>query len=304
MATLDPQAKRVLDIVTTMPDLSTQTVAQARAAHGAGGKPAGPQMETEDALLNAPHGAIPIRIYRPRTDRPLPCLVWLHGGGWVLGNIDTYDGVCRYLAADSGCAVVSVEYRLAPEHKFPAALDDAVWALRLLSRQGAELGLDPDRLAVGGDSAGGNLATVAAGIVSDEVTLKAQTLVYPVTDLRSFETSSYREFGTGHLLTRTGMMWFRDHYLGDRALVADGRVSPLAGEIGALPPALVVTAECDVLRDEGEAYGRAMQRAGVEVRISRYPGVIHEFFRMYTYIQHGRQAIAEVASMARESLTP
>lgn len=305
MSTLDPEAAAFLAAIAQLeiPDISTQTPEDVRARIEAAPLPPGPDMACEDRLLQAPHGELPVRIYRPRESDTLPCFVWFHGGGFVVGSVASYDAVCREIAAASGCAVVSVEYRLAPEHPFPAAIDDAVESLRLLARDGRELGLDPERMAVGGDSAGGNLATVAAGILASELPLRLQVLVYPATDLRAFDTESHRAFAEGHYLTRTGIEWFRDHYLPDRALTHDPRVSPLAGPIpNNLPEALIITAGCDILRDEGEAYARALEAAGIPTTCTRYEGTIHAFITFYPFLTQGRKALHQIATALKTHL--
>ena len=198
----------------------------------------------------------------------LPGLVFFHGGGWVIGDLDSHDDLCRDLAAQAGCAVLSVDYRLAPEHRFPAAADDAIAATNWVAANAAPLGIDPKRLAVGGDSAGGNLAAVAALAARDAGRpLAAQLLIYPVTDMSRFEGESYATCGEGYGLTAGAMVWFRDHYLTDANAARDWRVSPLlASDLGRSPPALVVTAEFDVLRSEGEAYAKRLAEAGVPTR--------------------------------------
>ena len=240
---------------------------------------------------------VPVRIYRPSGDE-LPALVYLHGGGWVLGSVDSHDRLCRTLAARSGCTLVSVDYRLAPEHPFPAAVDDAwaatVWASERFSA-----------VAIGGDSAGGHLSAVTALRARDEALgLALQVLVYPVTDY-AFDTGSYREYGTGTNLTEQSMRWFWEHFVTDGAAAADPRVSPLrAPQLSGVAPALVLTAECDPLCDEGEAYARRLGEAGVPVVLSRYDGQVHGFFRMPAVFDRAQDAIDEVAGAVRVALDP
>mgnify|MGYP001477513991 CR=1 FL=1 len=219
------------------------------------------------------------------------------GGGWGIGDLVSHDDLCRDLAAQAHCAVLAVDYRLAPEHRFPAAADDAIAATRWASEHAAELGIDPTRLAVGGDSAGGNLAAVSALAARDAgIPLAAQLLIYPVTDMAHLEGESYTACGEGYGLTAAAMAWFRDHYLADAAAAQDWRVSPLlASDLSRLPPALVVTAEFDVLRSEGEAYARRLAEAGVPTELARYDGMIHGFVSMAGVLDVGRQARADMA---------
>ncbi len=258
----------------------------------------------EERRLPGPAGPVPVRLYAASTGLALPILLYLHGGGWVIGSIESHDDVCRRLAQAAGCLVVSVEYRLAPEHPFPAALDDCQAALAWVAAHGAELGGDPARLAVGGDSAGANLAAVLAqnATARGGPRLALQLLVYPVVD-NDLERPSYHAHGTGYVLTRAGMAWFFDHYLADPAQGADPRVSPLrATRFAGLPPALVLLAEYDVLLDEGEAYARALKAAGVPVTLKHYPGTIHGFLGM-TVTAPARQAISDAGEALKTALT-
>jgi acetyl esterase/lipase len=224
----------------------------------------------------------------------------------VFGNLDTHDAVCRALAKESGAVVISVDYRLAPEHKFPAAVDDSYAATVWIAANADRLGIDKHRIAVGGDSAGGNLATVIAMRCRDAggPALAAQVLIYPVTDVSTFETGSHRELGEGYFLTRAAMEWFTGHYLASADQKRHREASPLlATNLSGLPPALVITAEFDPLRDEGEAYAQRLKQAGVPVTVTRYPGMIHGFVSMQGVVSGGRQAIREAAQFTR-SLTP
>jgi acetyl esterase len=243
-------------------------------------------------------GPVSMRVYRPEAAGPLPALVYFHGGGWVVCDLDTHDNVCRTIARRAEAVVVAVDYRLAPEHKFPAAVDDSYAATLWVAANAGRLGIDPGRIAVGGDSAGGNLAAVVALKCRDHggPAIALQVLVYPVMNLASFDTASYSEFAEGHNLTRSEMEWFRDCYLARPEDGFDPLASPLlAADLRGLPPALVITAECDVLRDEGEAYARRLEEAGVPVTSCRYPGVIHPFFSMPGVLPQARQAIDQVA---------
>jgi acetyl esterase len=237
-----------------------------------------PVAEVRDLAVPGAAGDIPVRVYRPEGDGPLPIVVWLHGGGWAVGSLDTYEAPLRALANAAGAIVVSVGYRLAPEHRFPAAVDDTLAAVRWAAATAEELGGDPARIAVGGDSAGGNLATVAARRLRDELDLRLQVLVYPVCD-GGVNTPSYREFSERFGLTAAGMQRYWDLYLGD-ADSSDPDASPLrAADLARMAPAYVLVADHDVLRDEGEAYAAALERAGVPVTLHRRQGTIHGFFR-------------------------
>lgn len=266
--------------------------------------PATPLPVVRDLPIPGPGGAINARLYRPAADGVLPGLVFFHGGGWVIGDLDSHDDLCRDLAAEAGCAVLAVDYRLAPEHRFPAAADDAIAATRWAAANAVELGIDPKRLAVGGDSAGGNLAAISALAARDSgVPLAAQLLIYPVTDMAHLEGESYTACGEGYGLTADAMGWFRRHYLADAAAAQDWRVSPLlAKDLGRLPPALVVTAEFDLLRSEGEAYAKRLADAGVPTELARYDGMIHGFASMAGALDVGRQVRSDMARWLRGAL--
>lgn len=257
-----------------------------------------------DVSIPGTGGPIKARLYRPTADGVLPGLVFFHGGGWVIGDLDSHDDLCRDLAAEAGCAVLAVDYRLAPEQRFPAAADDAVAATRWASGNAVDLGIDPRRLAVGGDSAGGNLATVSALAARDAgIALAAQLLIYPVTDLSRLEGESYSACADDYGLTAAAMAWFRDHYLADAAAARDWRVSPLlAADLGRLPPALVVTAEFDVLRSEGEAYAKRLADAGVPTQLARYDGMIHGFASMAGVLDTGRRVRTDMARWLADRL--
>jgi acetyl esterase len=233
----------------------------------------------DDVKIEMTVGAVPVRFYRPSLADGLPVCAYFHGAGWVAGNLDTHDRIARDIAASSGVVVVAVDYRLAPEAPFPAALDDCLGVVRRLLEDGAGLGVDPARVAVAGDSAGGNLAAVACqqlrGVGSGIV---HQVLICPVTDAAGVgATASYQEFGEGHFLTTRDMAYFVRSYAG-KTDSADPRMSPLrADDLSGLPPATVLTAECDPLRDEGEAYARRLREAGVDVTLRRFDGQVHPF---------------------------
>jgi acetyl esterase/lipase len=241
-------------------------------------------------------GGVPTRLYRPSQDAILGLVVYFHGGGWVLGSVATHDHVARALAAESGCAVLSVDYRLAPEHPFPAGLDDAFAVSAWTHENARSLGCDSDRLAIGGDSAGANLAAVVTQ--SGRFPFRFQLLVYPVTDARG-GTASYEELADGFWLTRAGMRWFLEHYLsGGEGTPDDPRVSPLLADdeaLAASPPTLVITAELDPLRDEGEAYAERLRAAGVAAETTRYDGMIHGFFSFGEFLSDGRRAVTQAA---------
>ena len=237
-----------------------------------------PLPKVVDAAVAGPAGEIPVRIYNPAPERTLPVLVYFHGGGWVIGDIDSVDHICRDLAFRARCVVVSVGYRLAPEHPFPAAVEDA-WAVTAdVAGDPARYGATARAVAVAGDSAGGNLAAVVAVRARDEgVSLVHQLLVYPVTDA-AMDTPSYIDFASGYGLDSGGMAWFLDLYASgaDRA---DPRLAPLrTADLTGVAQATVITAECDVLRDEGEAYAGRLAEAGVDVALRRFAGVVHAFF--------------------------
>jgi acetyl esterase len=246
---------------------------------------------------------VPVRVYRPADDARLPCLVFYHGGGWVIGDLDTHDNVARNLARAAGCVVVAVDYRLAPEHPFPAPLDDCFTALKWAAGHARELGIDETRIAVGGDSAGGNLSAAVSLLARESggPGIVHQLLLYPVTDC-NFETASYVENGEGFMLTRDGMQWFFNHYLSGGADGGDPLVSPLrASDHAGLPAATIITAEFDPLRDEGEAYGEKLAAAGVDARIKRFDGMIHGFAHMSDILPQGKEALELAAQRLRDA---
>jgi acetyl esterase len=259
-----------------------------------------------DRTMPAPGGRLPLRIYRPRRRGPLPALVYFFGGGWTLGSIETSDGICRSLANAAGCVVVTPGYRLAPEAKFPAAVEDCYAAVQWVASRAARLGVDGSRLAVGGDSAGGNLAAAVTLLTRERggAVLVGQVLVYPNTDLLA-DDASMRDSTDPFMFNRHSVAWYRQHYL---TRPADGR-DPLASPLRAkdhhgLPPALVITAEFDPLRDQGERYARKLARAGVPVELTRYDGMAHGFFAMAGTLDSGKQALAQAADRLRTWFTP
>jgi acetyl esterase len=242
-------------------------------------------------------GEITVRVYTPVGAAPHPGLVFYHGGGWVIGDLDTHDGICRSLANAADCAVASVDYRMGPEHRYPVAAEDAYAAYRWVRDGASRLGIDSARVAVGGDSAGGNLAAVVSLMARDRATPLPvfQLLIYPVTD-HDLDTPSYHENATGYVLTREAMRWFFGHYLARDEQGREPYACPLrAPSLAGLPPALVMTAECDPLRDEGEAYAGRLRDAGVPVTLTRYPGMFHGFFRMTRLLDKARAALDEAA---------
>jgi len=304
---LDPQAKAILDAMNAAPPLDTKTLEPAvmRVFFENMKLPTEPiaVAAVVDRTLPGPAGDVPVRIYTPDGRAPFPVLAFFHGGGFVIGSLDSHDNVCRELCAETGCLVVSVDYRLAPEHPFPAAPEDCYAVTRWLSEHGAEIDADPTRIAVGGDSAGGNLAAVVSLMARERggPVLRHQLLVYPVTD-HAFDTPSYSENAEGYMLTRDMMQWFWGHYVVDESQGRDPMASPLrAKSLADLPPATVITAEFDPLRDEGEAFAEKLMAAGVRTRLTRYDGVFHGFFAMSDAIERGRRAVQQAAQALRQA---
>jgi acetyl esterase len=302
-----PQVQPLLDAMAAMdgPKLHELSPTDARAMFEAmrTTPPTSPELASVvDAKVPSPDGhVIPIRVYRPAgVEDPAVC-VYFHGGGWVIGSIESHDAACRELAARSGCAVVSVEYRLSPETPFPGPLDDCVAATEWVAANGAEIGVDGSRLVVAGDSAGGNLAAAVTLVARERggPDIAAQVLVYPATDL-TLSHASIEENGEGYFLTADAMRWFTGHYGGDAA--TDPLVSPLhADDHTGLPPALVITAEYDPLRDEGEAYAAKLDAAGVPTTVHRYDGQIHGFLGLFPLLDDGRAALDEIAEAVRSA---
>jgi len=305
---LDPQAKALLDAMPAMPDFDSVDLASLREGMQAQsalspGEPE-PVSRVEDRTLPGPGGEILVRVYTPAGEGPFPVLVYYHGGGFVLCNLDTHDGTCRSLANGAGCVVVSVDYRLAPEHPFPAGLEDCYAAVRGVSALAGELGVDASRLAVGGDSAGGNLAAAVSLLAHERggPELRFALLIYPVTNC-DFTTASYRDNAEGYFLTTDMMKWFWRQYLPDPSDGEKPHASPLrAADLGGHPPAHVVTAGYDPLRDEGEAFAARLRDAGVPVSARRYEGVFHGFFGMTAFLDAAQEAMGEACDALRRAL--
>jgi acetyl esterase len=309
--TLDPDAAAVFKAYQEAgrPPYETVSPATARELYLQGravSNPEPPELEQVAPLaIPAPHGSIPARLYTPKTLRKTnglaPCLVFFHGGGWVIGDLDSHDVVCRKLADEGQLLVVSVDYRLAPEHKFPAAVDDSIAATKWIAANAKSLGVDASRLSVGGDSAGGNLAAVVAIAARDGngPAIAAQVLIYPAIDF-AMTHPSHSEPETSVLLTHSVIKWFRDHYLNGAADVHDWRASPArASTLIGLPPAYVLTAGADPLRDEGDEYAHRLKEAGVPVTHRTFPGQFHGFFTMGKLLQQANVAASEIGGWLR-----
>ena len=307
---LDPRAAILLKVIDLRGvDLFAEgrSAAEVRAFSKKNGTPLkarpAPVREVFDGAVAGPAGTIPVRYYRETRKPACPLLVYFHGGGWVMGDLDTHDNLCRLLARKSDALVMAVDYRLAPEHPFPAPFDDAYAALVWAAENAASVGADPKRILVAGDSAGANLAAAACLAARDRggPAVGGQILLYPATDLASFDRPSYRHFADGHYLTRRYMEAFRDRYLPRAQDRTDPLASPLlAPDLTGLPPALVITAGFDVLRDEGEAYAERLRASGVAVTATRYNGMVHGFLSMdRVFSRQTEQATDEIAGFIR-----
>ena len=308
---LDPQAELVIGLVKKagLPEMWQLTPDQAREQYLLRVQKLAVKASihrTRDQRIPGPGCDIPLRVYWPREAKPaelFPVLLWLHGGGFVIGNLDTHDSVCRMLATQADCVVVAVDYRLAPEFKFPAAVEDCHAALRWLALHALEIGADPKRIAVGGDSAGGNLAAVAAILARNEgyPGLALQLLIYPCTAPEP-ETASHRRFAEGYVLTRNSIVWFYQQYLRNARDTGDFRFAPLvADDLANLPPALVLVAGYDPLRDEGVDYARRLIEAGNRVTLANYEGMIHGFYLMGGAVDAAKRAVAQSAQALKEA---
>jgi acetyl esterase len=308
---LHPQVSALLEAMRAGggPPLEAMTPDEARALHRAASERLGGPVEEVAATVDLDAGGVPLRLYRPRgagAAELLAGVVYLHGGGWGTCDLETHDRLCRTLANRSGAAVLAVDYRLAPEHPFPAAVDDALTALDWTRANAAGIGVDPARLAIAGDSAGGNLAAVVARRDRDAggaPPLRLQVLLLPITD-GAMDTPSYAENADGCYLTAAGMRWYLDHYLGG-ADPLHPDVSPLrAGDVGGLPPAFVLTAEFDPLRDEAEAYADRLRSAGVPTDCRRRAGMVHGFLRWPAAVDDAAAALDEIGAAVRDALEP
>jgi acetyl esterase len=305
---LDPQAKALLEVMPEMPDFDSIPLELLRSGMAAQStlSPGEPLAvaKVENRTVPGPGGELRVRIYTPDGDGSFPVLVYYHGGGFVLCDLDTHDGTCRSLANGASVVVVSVDYRLAPEHCFPAAPEDCYAALQWVAANAHEISGDASRIAIGGDSAGGNLTAVTALMARDRQgpPLRFQLLIYPVTDY-DFGTDSYRENAEGYFLSTDMMKWFWKSYLADPADGSKPYASPLRSEnLSGLPPALCITAGYDPLRDEGEAYATKLRAAGNDVVHSHYPGMIHGFFGMDASLDEAKRAVSEASEALRKAL--
>src|SRR5260221_9657534 len=301
---LDPQAQALLEQMKQMglgytPDLTVERARETLKAMQTVRPQGEPVARVEDRMIRGPAGEVPIRIYTPDGNSLFPVLVFFHTGGWQVGHLDTQDPLCRRITNRAGCIVVSVDYRLAPEHPFPAAVEDSYAAIVWVATHAAEFQGDSSRIAVGGDSSGGNLATVVALLARDQSGPKLvfQLMMFPATDFR-LNTPSMEEHGEGYNVTKLMMIWIMNNYLPTEEDRTHPLASPmLAPDLSGLPPALIITAEYDPLRDDGELYGKRLQEAGVPAKISRYDGMLHDFPDMLE--EAGNRALDEIASALR-----
>lgn len=310
--TLDPQAQFVLELVekANYPELCDLPPEEAREMFEATAPKLAVRPENvfrvEDRYIPGLADPIPLRIYtpaEPAAGERFPVLVYLHGGGFVVGSLDSYDSTCRVLANRSGCIVVSVDYRLAPEHKFPAAVEDCVEALNWVAENAEEIDADPARMAIAGDSAGGNLAAVTTVVARDDggPALQLSVLIYPVA-AGTPNSYSHHAFAEKHFLTRRTILWFYEQYLNGPDDAADPRFAPLeTPDLSGLPPTLLIVAGYDPLRDEGLAYGERLRQAGVEVTVSNYEGMLHGFVTMADVVDKGMEAIDEISDALRKT---
>lgn len=298
---LDPQVQIILQQETErgLPPYNELSPLEARQQMLSLSPPVDPELsvrKVDDLRISGPLNEIPIRLYYPEGTSPYPVIVYFHGGGWVIGNLETHNAICHALAKTSGCLVAAVDYRLAPEHRYPAAIEDAYAATSWICKNAGRIQADPLRMAVMGESAGGALATVVSMMArdQDDRRIALQVLVYPVTD-NNFNTSSYLNYGEGYSLTRDLMIWFWNHYLGNKENAGQLYASPLRAEnLSNLPDALILTAEYDPLCDEGESYAKKLQESGVNVTLTRYDGMIHGFFRMTSKLDKAKGALTQV----------
>ncbi len=310
---LDPESQRLIDLMVAAnrPAWNTLSPQDARAQYLAlrpaaqGPRPA--EVKVVDSTIPGPAGELPVRIYRPTAapaDAKLPALIYAHGGGWVFGNLDSHDVLCAQLAIEAGIVVFHIDYRLAPEARFPGAFDDVVAGLKWVAANGGSVGIDTSRLAIGGDSAGGNLAAAASIWARDNggPKLRLQLLAYPVTDAVA-RSESYRRYEDGYGLNAVTMEWFFDHYTPDKTTRSDWRVSPIrATSLAGLPPALVVTAGYDPLRDEGRAYAFRLHQEGTQADLVEFGGMLHGFLSSPMLLHGARRGTTLCAAALREAL--
>lgn len=310
--TLDPQVKAILDQMAEAggPKISDLSPTEARVvfremstAFDNSDVPVG---GVEDRSIPGPGGEIPIRLYTPVAagGGPLAALVFYHGGGWVIGDLESHDATCRTLSQTSGCKVIAVDYRLAPEHKFPAAADDAYAALTWVEKNAMEIGVDPNRIAVGGDSAGGNLAAAVCLMSKDKngPHVAFQLLIYPVAQI-GIDTQSRKDLATGYFLETETMIWFEDQYMANASDADNPYASPLkAANLSGLPPAYVITAGFDPLKDEGKAYADNLRAAGVDVQYVNYDGMIHGFVALTAVVENAANAVAEAGNALKKAM--
>lgn len=303
---LHPQAQMFLDALAAQgaPALEEIPPQESRLAFAALTELFGEPPEVDSVVDRVLAGHVPTRIYSPHSTELLPAVLYFHGGGWVLGDLNTHDTLCRRLTNASGCVVISVDYRRPPEHVFPAAIDDCFGVLKDVAKQAESLGINPKKLAVAGDSAGGNLAA-ATTLKSRELggpEIHSQWLVYPVIE-PNFESASYQEFAVGYGLTKSDMIWFWKQYLGDQFENPNFLAAPLlCDSLEGLPPANIIIAEYDVLRDEGEYYAARLREAGVSVALSRFAGLIHGFMHFTGAFDDGLQAVLDLGTDMKKQL--
>jgi acetyl esterase len=303
---LDPQIVKVMESMAAMGLPAAHTVSPEEARINSAKRPRSPGPEVakvEDRTIPAPDGDVPVRIYTPEGNGPFPILAWFHGGGWVVGDLDSADGSARNLCVGGDCIVVSVDYRLAPDAKFLGIIEDCWAATTWAVNNAASINGDGSRIAVGGDSAGGNLAAAMCLMAADRggPEIAVQLLIYPVTDV-DFTTSSYNNNAEGYALTKTTMQWYWDMYLESMDEAKNPYAAPLqAKSLVGQPSALVITAEFDPLCDEGEAYGKRLIEAGVETTVTRYDGMIHGFFSMGAVVDKGQQAVDQASAALRSA---
>ena len=311
-STLDPQISSLLGLVAKSgsPELYTLSPEQARELYSLNVKKLAGESPiirgSIDKIIDCHKSELPIRIYRPDVEHnmKLPVVVFFHGGGWSFGSVDSHDHICRWLTAKSECIFVSVDYRMGPEHKFPAAVEDALMATQWVIDRASDFGADNERIAIAGDSAGANLATVVSLIMRDKniSSIRAQLLIYPATDM-TMSFPSHRLFGEGYRLTRPLMVWCLANYLKDGRDMFDFRASPLfANDHSRLPPALIMTAGYDPLRDEGEAYANKLLNSGVPVEYICYEGMIHGFIGMLGLVDVAKSAILDASVYLKDML--